>query len=75
MEPIETLLFDFGVRSTRWRSLEEPSTHFTGPKGLISRDAFAPIFFAADDPLVGSLSSTAGLSKRSLRWPQTSKPN
>lgn len=65
MEPIETLLFDFGgtldADGVAWK---ERFHTFYRAEGLdLTADAFAPIFFAADDPLVGSLSSTAGLSE------------
>ena len=65
MEPIETVLFDFGgtldADGVAWK---ERFHTFYRAEGLdLAADAFAPIFFAADDPLVGSLSSTAGLSE------------
>ncbi len=65
MEPIETLLFDFGgtldADGVAWK---ERFHALYRAEGLdIAANAFAPIFFAADDPLVGSLSSTAGLSE------------
>jgi putative hydrolase of the HAD superfamily len=65
MEPIETLLFDFGgtldADGVAWK--ERFHTLYRAEGVVIGADAFAPIFFAADDPLVGSLSSTAGLSE------------
>jgi len=65
MEPIETLLFDFGgtldADGVAWK--ERFHTLYRAEGLGIAADAFAPIFFAADDPLVGSLSSTAGLSE------------
>lgn len=65
MEPIETLLFDFGgtldADGVAWK--ERFHTLYRAEGLAIAADAFAPIFFAADDPLVGSLSSTAGLSE------------
>ena len=65
MEPIETLLFDFGgtldADGVAWK--ERFHTLYRAEGLDIAADAFAPIFFAADDPLVGSLSSTAGLSE------------
>jgi HAD superfamily hydrolase (TIGR01509 family) len=65
MEPIKTLLFDFGgtldADGVAWK--ERFHTLYRAEGLDIAADAFAPIFFAADDPLVGSLSSTAGLSE------------
>ena len=65
MEPIETLLFDFGgtldADGVAWK--ERFHTLYRAEGLGIAADAFAPVFFAADDPLVGSLSSTAGLSE------------
>jgi putative hydrolase of the HAD superfamily len=65
MEPIETLLFDFGgtldADGVAWK--ERFHTLYRAEGLDIAADAFAPIFFAADDPLVGSLSSTADLSE------------
>jgi HAD superfamily hydrolase (TIGR01509 family) len=65
MEPIETLLFDFGgtldADGVAWK--ERFHTLYRAEGLDIAADTFAPIFFAADDPLVGSLSSTAGLSE------------
>lgn len=65
MEPIETLLFDFGgtldADGVAWK--ERFHTLYRAEGLDLAADAFAPIFFAADDPLVGSLSSTAGLSE------------
>jgi len=63
MEPIETLLFDFGgtldADGVAWK--ERFHTLYRAEGLDIAADAFAPIFFAADDPLVGSLSSSADL--------------
>jgi putative hydrolase of the HAD superfamily len=62
---IETVLFDFGgtldadgvAWMDRFRALYEA-------EGLVTTaDAFAPAFFAADDPLVGGLASSAGLKE------------
>ena len=65
MEPIETLLFDFGgtldADGVAWK--ERFHTLYRAEGLDIAADAFAPIFFAADDLLVGSLSPTAGLSE------------
>src|SRR6185312_620532 len=65
MEPIETLLFDFGgtldADGVAWK--ERFHTLYRAEGLDIAADAFAPIFFAADDPLVGNLSSTADLSE------------
>jgi putative hydrolase of the HAD superfamily len=57
MEPIETLLFDFGgtldADGVAWK---ERFHSLYQAEGLdIAADAFAPVFFAADDPLVGGL--------------------
>ena len=63
-EPIETLLFDFGgtldADGVAWK---ERFHALYRAEGLgLSADAFAPTFYAADDPLVGLLSPATGLS-------------
>jgi len=64
-EPIETLLFDFGgtldADGVPWK---ERFHALYRAEGLdMAADAFAPVFFAADTPLVGGLSPTADLSR------------
>ncbi|MGE5163487.1 MAG: HAD family hydrolase [Sphingobacteriales bacterium] len=63
-EPIETLLFDFGgtldADGVAWK---ERFHALYRAEGLdMTGDAFAPAFYAADDPLVGGLPSTMDLS-------------
>jgi len=63
-EPIETLLFDFGgtldADGVAWK---ERFHALYRAEGLgMAADAFAPAFYAADDPLVGGLPATTGLS-------------
>src|SRR5512135_2026876 len=63
-EPIETLLFDFGgtldADGVAWK---ERFYTFYRAEGLdMTAHAFAPAFFAADDPLVGGLPPTTDLS-------------
>ena len=64
-EAIETLLFDFGgtldADGVAWK---ERFHALYRAEGLdISAEAFAPAFYAADDPLVGRLAPTAGLDE------------
>ena len=64
-KPIETLLFDFGgtldADGVAWK---ERFHALYRAEGLgIAADAFAPAFYAADDPLVGGLPPTTGLSE------------
>ncbi len=64
-EPIETVLFDFGgtldADGVAWK---ERLYALYRSEGLdMSPDAFASVFFAADDPLVGGLPRSAGLSE------------
>ena len=64
-EPIETVLFDFGgtldADGVAWK---ERFYSLYRSEGLdIAADAFAPTFFAADDPLVGGLPLAADLSE------------
>jgi FMN phosphatase YigB (HAD superfamily) len=65
MEPIETLLFDFGgtldADGVAWK--ERFYRHY-GTEGLnLAADTFEARFFAADDSLVGSLPPTTNLSE------------
>ena len=64
-EPIETLLFDFGgtldADGVAWK--ERFYTLYRSEGLDMAADAFAPIFFAADNPLVGGLPPAAGLSE------------
>src|SRR5262245_54637647 len=64
-QPIETLLFDFGgtldADGVAWK---ERFHALYCAEGLdMAADAFAPAFYAADSPLVGSLPATASLSQ------------
>jgi putative hydrolase of the HAD superfamily len=63
-EPIETLLFDFGgtldADGVAWK--ERFYTLYRAEGLNMTADAFAPAFYAADGPLVGSLPSAADLS-------------
>ena len=62
-EPIETLLFDFGgtldADGIAWKERFHALYRADGLD--VASDAFAPAFYAADDPLVGSLPSTTDL--------------
>jgi FMN phosphatase YigB (HAD superfamily) len=65
MAAIETLLFDFGgtldADGVPWK---ERFHLLYRAEGLdMTAEAFAPAFFAADDPLVGALPATAGLAE------------
>lgn len=64
-EPIETLLFDFGgtldADGVAWK--ERFHTLYRAEGLDMAADVFAPIFFAADDPLVGGLPVATGLSE------------
>ena len=64
-EAIETLLFDFGgtldADGVAWRDRFHALYLDEGMD--ISAEAFAPAFYAADDPLVGVLPPTTGLSE------------
>jgi HAD superfamily hydrolase (TIGR01549 family) len=64
-EPIETLLFDFGgtldADGVAWK--ERFHTLYRAEGLDMDADDFAPIFFAADDLLVGSLPAATGLSE------------
>jgi putative hydrolase of the HAD superfamily len=64
-EPIETVLFDYGgtldADGVAWK---ERFYALYRSEGLdTTPDAFASVFFAADDPLVGGLPRAAGLSE------------
>src|SRR5271157_4722629 len=64
-QPIETLLFDFGgtldADGVAWK---ERFYALYQAEGLnMHAEAFAPAFFAADDPLVDALPPTAGLAE------------
>ena len=62
--PIKTLLFDFGgtldADGVAWKERFHALYRAEGVN--ITSDAFAPIFYAADDPLVGSLPPRTNLS-------------
>lgn len=62
--PIETLLFDFGgtldADGVAWKERFHALYRADGLD--VAGDAFAPAFYAADDPLVGGLPSTTDLS-------------
>jgi HAD superfamily hydrolase (TIGR01549 family) len=65
MKPIDTLLFDFGgtldADGVAWK---ERFHALYRAEGLdLSAEAFAPAFYAADDPLVGGLPREAGLAE------------
>jgi putative hydrolase of the HAD superfamily len=65
MAAIETLLFDFGgtldADGVAWK---ERFHALYQAEGLdMTAEAFAPAFFAADDPLVGALLPTVGLAE------------
>ena len=62
--PVKTLLFDFGgtldADGVAWK---ERFHALYRAEGLdLDGEAFAPAFYAADDPLVGGLPSTTDLS-------------
>jgi FMN phosphatase YigB (HAD superfamily) len=63
MAAIKTLLFDFGgtldADGVAWKERFHALYQAEGLK--MTADAFAPAFFAADDPLVGRLPPTTGL--------------
>lgn len=62
--PIETLLFDFGgtldADGVAWKERFHALYRADGLD--VASDAFAPVFYAADDPLVGGLPSTTDLA-------------
>ncbi len=65
MQAIETLLFDFGgtldADGVAWK---ERFHALYRAEGLdLSAEAFAPLFYAADDGLVGALTPTTGLNE------------
>src|SRR5579872_2660390 len=62
---IETVLFDFGgtldADGVAWK---ERFYALYRDEGLnVSAEAFAPVFYAADDALVGALAPTTGLAE------------
>jgi putative hydrolase of the HAD superfamily len=61
---IKTLLFDFGgtldADGVDWK--ERFHAHYRAEGVSLDGEAFAPAFYAADDPLVGGLPSTTDLS-------------
>jgi FMN phosphatase YigB (HAD superfamily) len=65
MEAIDTLLFDFGgtldADGVAWKDRFYALYRAEGLN--ITTETFAPTFFAADDPLVGGLQPTTGLSE------------
>ncbi len=65
MGAIETLLFDFGgtldADGVAWKDRFHVLYRAEGLD--MAAEAFAPVFFAADDALVGGLPPTAGLSE------------
>jgi len=60
----DTLLFDFGgtldADGIAWK--ERMHAHYAAEGVALEAEAFAPAFFAADDPLVGGLPAQADLS-------------
>jgi putative hydrolase of the HAD superfamily len=65
VQPIETVLFDFGgtldADGVAWK---ERFHALYRAEGLdLSAEAFAPAFYAADDALVGALAPTTGLKE------------
>jgi hypothetical protein len=65
MAAIETLLFDFGgtldADGVAWK---ERFHALYQAEGLdMTAEAFAPVFFAADDPLIGALPPTTSLTE------------
>ena len=61
--PIDTLLFDFGgtldADGVAWK--ERFHAHYRAEGLDVAAEAFAPVFYAADDPLVGGLPMDADL--------------
>jgi putative hydrolase of the HAD superfamily len=61
--PIETLLFDFGgtldADGVAWK--ERFHDHYRAEGVDLAAEAFAPVFYAADDPLIGGLPLDADL--------------
>jgi FMN phosphatase YigB (HAD superfamily) len=67
--PVETLLFDFGgtldADGVAWK---ERFYAYYRAEGLdMTAEAFAPVFYAADDPLMGTLPADADLSDTAYR--------
>ena len=65
MQPIETVLFDFGgTLDSNGVAWKERFHALYRSEGLdLSADDFAPAFYAADDALVGALAPTTGLEE------------
>ena len=65
MQAIETVLFDFGgtldADGVAWKERFHALYRAEGLE--VSAEAFAPIFYAADDALVGALAPTTGLEE------------
>jgi putative hydrolase of the HAD superfamily len=65
MAAIQTLLFDFGgtldADGVAWK--ERFSALYQAEGVAMSAEAFAPAYYAADDPLVGALAISAGLEE------------
>jgi HAD superfamily hydrolase (TIGR01549 family) len=63
--PIDTLLFDFGgtldADGVAWK--ERFHAHYQAEGLEMAAEAFALVFYAADDPLVGGLPPTTGLTR------------
>ena len=76
-ETIETLLFDFGgtldADGVAWKDRFHALYQAEGL--VIAAEAFAPAFYAADDPLVGGLAPRRVLRRRSTRLPPISNRN
>ncbi len=64
-QTIETVLFDFGgtldADGVAWK--DRFHAHYKAEGLVITAGAFAPAFYAADDPLVGGLAPSAGLEE------------
>lgn len=64
-QTIETILFDFGgtldADGVTWK--ERFHALYQAEGLVMTAEAFAPAFYAADDPLVGGLASSAGLEE------------
>ena len=63
--PVETLLFDFGgtldANGVAWK--ERFHALYRGEGVDMGGDAFAPVYYAADDPLVGTLPPATNLAE------------
>ena len=64
-QTIETILFDFGgtldADGVAWK--DRFHAHYASEGLVMTPNAFAPAFYAADDPLIGGLSPSAGLEE------------